>query len=232
MSDGTADVSAAALLSASDFRKISELAHRKFGLSLKSGKEGLVAARLGKTIRQGGFGSFADYHRHILADGTGQALIELIDSLTTNHTCFLREPTHFDFLSQVASAEFQNFPSLRIWSAACSSGEEPYSLGMCLTDVGHKGNCRWVSNFRIVATDISTRVLARAERGMYDSERFAGIPEHWWRKYLLRGRGGCEGWYKVKPEIRRLVEFERLNLIEPLPRRLSCHLLSQRDDVF
>jgi chemotaxis protein methyltransferase CheR len=119
----------------------------------------------------------------------------------------------------VASAEFQNFPSLRIWSAACSSGEEPYSLGMCLNDVGHKGNCRWVSNFRIVATDISTRVLARAERGMYDSERFAGIPEHWWKKYLLRGRGGCEGWYKVKPEIRRLVEFERLNLIEPLPRR-------------
>jgi len=207
-------------LSAADFRKISELAHRKFGLSLKTGKEGLVAARLGKKIRQGGFRSFADYHRHILSDQTGQALVELIDALTTNHTCFLRERAHFDFLGQIAAGEFSSLTDLRVWSAACSSGEEPYSLAMYLSEIGQKAACRWISKLHIVATDISTRVLAKSERAVYEAERFSGIPEQWWKKYLLRGRGGCEGFYQVKPEIRRLVEFERLNLIEPLPRRV------------
>jgi len=206
-------------LSAADFRKISELAYQKFGLSLKAGKEGLVAARLGKRIRQGGFRSFADYHRHVLSDRSGEALVELIDSLTTNHTCFLRERAHFDFLGRVAAEEFHDFTGLRVWSAACSTGEEPYSLAMYLSDAGHKTACRWTSNLRVLATDISTRVLARAQRAVYDAERFAALPEMWRKQYLLRGRNGCEGYYKVRPEIRRLVEFERLNLIEPLPQR-------------
>jgi chemotaxis protein methyltransferase CheR len=184
VSQGPIKDAPAPVLTAADFRKISELAHRKFGLSLKSGKEGLVAARLGKKIRQGGFRSFADYHRHILGDRTGQALVELIDSLTTNHTCFLRERAHFDFLGQVAAGEFQDYAALRVWSAACSTGEEPYSLAMYLTGVARKAACRWRSNVRIVATDISTRVLAKAERAVYEAERFSGIPERWWKDYL------------------------------------------------
>ena len=207
------------VLTASDFQRISELARERFGLNLPSGKEGLVAARLGKKIREGSFASFADYYRHVVSDSTGNSLIELIDALTTNHTFFLRERAHFDFLRQIVTREYQDRPGLRIWSAACSTGEEPYSIAMYLTDVAREIPCRWSSGVRILATDISTRVLTKAQRAVYATERFREIPESWWKNYLLRGQKACEGTYKVKPAIAGLVEFERLNLIEPLPRR-------------
>src|SRR5579862_2528830 len=117
-----------------EFRQISELAHERFGLDLKPGKEALVASRLGKKLRQRGFGSFADYYQHVLSDGTGEALVELIDALTTNHTSFMRERAHFEFLSRATREEFRGVAMLRVWSAACSSGEEPYSIAMCLAD--------------------------------------------------------------------------------------------------
>jgi chemotaxis protein methyltransferase CheR len=207
------------VLSPSDFRRISELARERFGLNLPAGKEGLVAARLGKKIRQGHFASFADYYHHVVSDPTGTALIELIDALTTNHTFFLRERAHFDFLGQLVTGEYQNRSALRIWSAACSTGEEPYSIAMYLTDVSQQTACRWSSGVQILATDISTRVLGKAQRAVYDAERFREIPEHWWKSYLLHGQKTCSGTYKVKPAVANLVEFERLNLIEPLPRR-------------
>jgi len=228
MSSGTAHEEGVVTLTASDFRKISDLAFQKFGLNLKSGKEGLVAARLGKKIRQGGFASFADYHRHVLADATGDALIELIDSLTTNHTCFLRESGHFDFLGEAASGDFRDYPELRIWSAACSSGEEPYSIAMYLSDVAEKTECRWKGRLHITATDISTRMLAKAQRGVYETERFRDIPRHWWQRYLLKGRETCGGLYKIKPEVAKMVEFGRVNLVEPLPRR-TFHLIFCRN---
>jgi chemotaxis protein methyltransferase CheR len=202
----------------SEFRRISQLAYEKFGLCLRDGKETLVAARLGKRVRQGGFRSFAEYHRHVISDPTGEALIELIDSLTTNYTCFLRERPHFDFLTKAATSEFRDYGGLRLWSAACSSGEEPYSLAMCLLDAARAGGIRWAQNLRILATDISVRVLAKAKRGVYEAERFRAIPDHWWRSYVLRGEGTCAGFYKVKPEIAKCVEFDRLNLMEPFPR--------------
>jgi len=108
-------------LTAAEFRQIAALAYERFGLDLKRGKEALVAARLGKKLRQLGFGTFAEYHRHVLADATGEALIELIDALTTNHTSFLRERAHFEFLARAANEEFRAVTMLRVWSAACSS---------------------------------------------------------------------------------------------------------------
>jgi chemotaxis protein methyltransferase CheR len=206
-------------LTAADFRKISRLAHENFGLCLPSGKEELVAARLSKKIRQGGFASFAEYYRHVVEDRTGESLIELIDSLTTNHTFFMRERAHFDFLGEIVTGEFRGHPALRIWSAACSTGEEPYTIAMHLKDISQKTSCRWSSNLQIRATDISTRVLQKAQQAIYDADRFRDIPEGWWQSYLLRGQGASNGKYKVKPEIARSIEFERLNLIEPLPRR-------------
>src|SRR5271163_3490886 len=110
-------------LTENEFRQISDLAYRRFGLDLKRGKEALVAARLGKQLRKLGFASFAAYHRHVLADSTGDALVELIDALTTNHTSFLRERAHFEFLARAANDEFRAVSMLRVWSAACSSGE-------------------------------------------------------------------------------------------------------------
>ena len=201
-----------------EFRRISQLAHEKFGLCLRDGKESLVAARLGKKIREGGFRSFSEYYRHVISDPTGDALMELIDSLTTNYTSFLRERAHFDFLVQAATGEFRDYRALRVWSAACSTGEEPYSIAMCLREAARGSACRWAADLRILATDISVRVLAKARRAVYEMERFRAIPEHWWRSYLLRGEGQCDGFYKVKPEITKSVEFVRLNLLEPFPK--------------
>jgi chemotaxis protein methyltransferase CheR len=212
-------------LTAGEFREIADLAYQRFGLDLKRGKEALVAARLGKKLRQLGFHSFAEYHKHVLADRTGDALVELIDALTTNHTSFLRERAHFDFLSRAAMEEFSAISSLRVWSAACSSGEEPYSIAMCLSEA-LKASRR---QFQIRATDISTRVLATAQRGVYPVARFDEVPDAWRRAYLLRGKGESQGFYKVKPELVGRVEFERLNLIEPFVDRGRFHVIFCRN---
>jgi chemotaxis protein methyltransferase CheR len=212
-------------LTAAEFRQIADLAYQRFGLDLKRGKEALVAARLGKKLRQLGFHSFADYHKHVLADGTGDALVELIDALTTNHTSFLRERAHFDFLTRAANEELREIASLRVWSAACSSGEEPYSIAMCLAEALRQTR----RQFQIRATDISTRVLGTAQRGIYPAARFDNVPDAWRRTYLLRGKGESQGFYKVKPELVQRIQFERLNLIEPFAERGKFHVIFCRN---
>jgi chemotaxis protein methyltransferase CheR len=221
-----ASESPALRLTAGEFRQIRELAYQRFGLDLKRGKEALVTARLCKKLRKLGFRTFAEYHRHVLADTTGDALVELIDALTTNHTSFLRERAHFEFLAQVANQEFREVSTLRIWSAACSSGEEPYSIAMCLAEaLSNSRSCQ----FSILASDISTRVLEAARKAVYPSVRFEEVPEPWRRAYLLRGRGESQGFYKVKPELAQRVEFERINLIEPFPHRGLFHVIFCRN---
>jgi len=213
-------------LTANEFRQIRDLAYQRFGLDLKTGKEALVAARLGKKLRKLGFETFAEYHRHVLADASGEALIELIDALTTNHTSFLRERAHFEFLARAANEELRAANPLRIWSAACSSGEEPYSIAMCLADALARPPAR---GFRILATDISTRVLEVARRGVYPVARFDEVPEAMRRAHLLRGRGESEGSYKVKPDLAAHIDFERCNLIEPFPERGLFHVIFCRN---
>jgi chemotaxis protein methyltransferase CheR len=213
-------------LTAQEFRQISDLAYQRFGLDLKRGKEALVAARLGKKLRKLGFQTFAEYHRHVLADSTGDALIELIDALTTNHTSFLRERAHFEFLARAVNEELRDVATPRVWSAACSSGEEPYSIAMCLAEALAKTPAR---QFQILATDISTRVLDMARRGVYPEGRFNDVPEPWRRAYLLRGRGESSGFYKVKPQLAQRIEFDRFNLIEPFRPRPPFHVIFCRN---
>jgi chemotaxis protein methyltransferase CheR len=216
-------------LKASEFRQISQLVYDRFGLDLKQGKEALVAARLGKRLRQKGIKSFADYYRHVLDDSTGEALIELIDSLTTNHTSFMRERAHFEFLARAANEEFREIPTLEIWCAASSTGEEPYSIAMCLSDALSRTAENRRRGFRILATDISTRVLAHAQRGIYPAERFKELPDAWRRSYLLRGEGECKGSFKIKPDLASHVEYQRLNLIEPFTHRRRFHVIFCRN---
>lgn len=216
-------------LTAGEFRQISELVYQRFGLDLKKGKEALVAARLGKRLRQKGIKSFAEYYRHVLADSSGEALIELIDSLTTNHTSFMREKAHFEFLTRAVKEEFSAIANLEIWCAASSTGEEPYSIAVCLAEALSRGAENRRRGFRILATDISTRVLAHARRGVYVAERFKELPDAWRRAYLLRGEGECKGSYKIKPELAAHVEYQRLNLIEPFTHRRRFHVIFCRN---
>jgi len=202
-------------MKAAEFAKIRRLAYDTFGLDLREGKETLVSARLGKQIRQSGCQSFDQYYRHVVEDSTGKALIHLIDALTTNHTSFFREPAHFDFLRKALLAEWKDRARIEIWSAACSSGEEPYSIAMCiLEELGAAAS----GKVRILATDISTRVLGAARKGIYPAERFEALSPAQLRGYWLRGERDFAGSYRAKKELRAMIEFRRLNLLEPGPR--------------
>lgn len=194
-----------------EFEAIRRLAYDKFGLDLRQGKEELVAARLGKRMREGGFGSFQEYYQSVIGDASGEALIGMIDSLATNHTSFLRETAHFDFLRQSVLPALRERARVQIWSAACSTGEEPYTLAFTIGDLWGMEALRKV---RILATDISTKALAAAKNAVYTAERFRTVPPPWLRQFLLKGEGRWKGWYRVKPEVRSQVEFARLNLVE------------------
>lgn len=198
-------------LSAAEFELIRNLARERFGLDLRQGKEELVKARLGRLIRDGRFRSFRSYYDYVVSDRTSEALAGMIDALTTNYTSFCREPAHFEFLVEHLLPSWRDRPRLRIWSAACASGEEPYTLACTLLEHLPSSSLQ----IHILATDISTRALTTAERGIYPAERLRDLPPGWLPKFFLRGHGRFEGQMKVKPEVRRLVEFGRLNLIEP-----------------
>ncbi|MGD1069572.1 MAG: protein-glutamate O-methyltransferase CheR [Bryobacteraceae bacterium] len=212
------------VLSPAAFLKIGELALRTCGIELRDGKQQLVQARLGKKIRQGNFASFDEYYRHVVADPTGLELTALLDALTTNFTSFLREASHFDFLRKSIMPHLAG--TIRVWSAACSTGEEPFTVAFSLLEELGMGAA---GRIRILASDLSSRVLETAARGAYQAERFSACPPEWQRKYLLRGSERWEGWYRVKPEVRRLIEFRRLNLMETFQPRHLFHAIFCRN---
>ncbi|MGH9627548.1 MAG: CheR family methyltransferase [Bryobacteraceae bacterium] len=201
-------------LKSSEFLKIREFAHTTFGLDLRLGKERLVSARLGKHLRAGGFRSFDQYLQHVTSDKTGAALITLIDSLTTNHTSFLREQDHFAFLCNTVLQAYLTRRKFRVWCAASSTGEEPYSIALSLLE---KLGSAAVPEPQILATDISTRVLEIARRGAYSSERLAGLPRDWVRKYFLRGERSLRDTYQIRADVRAKISFSRVNLTAPFP---------------
>jgi chemotaxis protein methyltransferase CheR len=196
-------------LTAREFEQIRSLAHQKFGLDLRDGKQQLVSARLGKKIRESRFRTFQEYYRHVVEDRTGEALAAMIDALTTNYTSFFRESAHFDFLRSQLIPLWRERPLVRVWSAACATGEEAWSLAVCLAAE------RGPMGARVLATDISTRALAAARKGIYPAERCESIPKQELRAAMLRGQGRWERWYSVRKELRATVDFERLNLMEP-----------------
>jgi chemotaxis protein methyltransferase CheR len=213
-------------LSPRTFDKIRRLVYDKAGIDLKEGKEQLVTARLGKKLRETKTHSFEEYMRGVENDATGESLIALIDALTTNFTSFLRETAHFDFLRTEVLPRLKNRSVVEIWCAAAATGEEPYSLLFSMFDqLGGplKSNCK------LLATDISTRALRAAQKGVYPAERFSSCPKEWLPKYLLRGDGEFKGLYQVKPDMIRRIEFTRLNLIEAFDVGRTFPLISCRN---
>lgn len=194
-------------LTAVEFEQIRQLAHRTFGLDLKPGKEELVSARLRKLVCKGGFHRFEDYYRSVVHDRSGEGLRALIDALATNHTSFMREPDHFRFLREHVIPAMAPRESLDVWSAACSTGEEVWTLAMVLNEAfpGRR--------IRITASDISGKALIRAQSGIYPPDRCRGLPAAWLSRYFsAEGRPAVN--YRVIAELRAQALFRRLNLLD------------------
>lgn len=200
-------------LTAAQFARITDVLHEHAGIRMREGKEGLVRARLTKRLRKLGLPDFDTYLDHIEKDTTRREFAEMIDALTTNKTSFLREASHFDFLRDTV------FPTLtgpvRIWSAGCSSGEEPYTLAMLCNEAFSDIASRDV---RILATDISHRVLAQAKAGVYPAETMSDVPAPWLQKYWSRKQDpNGRAVFEAEKPLRRLVHFAKLNLMERWP---------------
>ncbi|AOU98540.1 SAM-dependent methyltransferase [Acidihalobacter yilgarnensis] len=195
-----------------EFQAIREFIYRRAGIHLSTAKRALVAGRLEKRLREIGCPGYRAYLELLGGElRPGSEAQRAIDLLTTNETYFFREQKHFDFLAErVLPALAQTSQGVRIWSAACSSGEEPYSIAMTLAE--HRGGRPW----SLLATDLSQRVLDRAQAGIYPIERAERIPLHYLRAYCLKGVGSRAGSFAVARKLRERVEFRALNLNAPL----------------
>jgi chemotaxis protein methyltransferase CheR len=200
------------ILKREEFEKIVGLVHGLTGMNLRDGKEELVRGRLMKRLRALRLRSFAEYIRYVHKDATGRELVQMIDVLTTNKTHFFREMEHFDFLRQHILPKIAT-RRLRIWCAGCSSGEEPYTVGMVLNEDLHDLD-RW--DIGILATDISTRVLETARLGVYSEVAVQGLPKVLLHKYF-RPHAGPAKIFEVVPSVKDLVSVAKLNLMDDWP---------------
>lgn len=201
----------------SEFDFIRNLVYERSRINLGPDKRQLVTARLGKRLRAMNLPTIGDYCRVLQEPDSDEELANLIDAISTNHTFFFREAAHFDFLRTVIVPELlgrsarDRCTEFRVWSAACSSGEEPYSIAITLSEL--LTTIPW----RIEATDISRRVLARASAGIYSGETVAKLPREMLRTYFQRGFGPQEGNYRVKRTLQERIRFHHLNLLEGEP---------------
>ncbi len=210
-------------LTHSQFQRICQLVYEHCGINLHEGKKELVRSRLVKMLRKYKLNSFDQYIDFVLGDSTESAFSEMIDQISTNLTSFFREPKHFDYLRQVfLPALIQKKKKdggcrIRAWSAGCSSGEEPYSMAITLLEAARDHS---PCDIRILATDISTRILQRAQKGLYDPERVAEMVPALKSRYLKLNKDKTgQTLYEVGPTLRNIITFKYLNLMEPWPFR-------------
>ena len=198
-----------------EFERLKTYIHAVSGIQLAPSKRALLEGRLGKRLRALGLRSFGDYYNYLVGDDGSERQC-MIDCVTTNETSFFREIAHFELLSGRiiprwrSDAEAQRRKrNVRVLSAGCSTGEEAYSLGMCLS-MGLPPSEGW--RVEVIASDISMRVLEIASQGVYPIERSDGIPPAYLKRFMLRGAGDHAGQMKVGPELRSIVRFGRMNL--------------------
>jgi chemotaxis protein methyltransferase CheR len=189
-----------------DFRRIQALVYRHAGIALNDSKANMVYARLARRVRAHSLADFASYLSRLESDGSDPEWQHFINALTTNLTAFFRESHHFDALAAHCAQQGAS-PSYRVWCAAASTGEEPYSIAMTLS------GCRAPGTFEVVASDIDTNVLETAAQGIYPLERVNALPEATLKRFFLRGAGSQSGFVRVKPELREAVRFLQINLI-------------------
>ena len=214
-----------------DFQYLRRLVKRETGIVITEAKREMVYSRLSRRLRILNLTDFQDYCSLLEGDSQGE-LNAFINAVTTNLTSFFREPHHFEYLQNTVVPELLavNGTSrrIRIWSAGCSTGEEPYSIAMAMAEISPasgNGDCR------ILATDIDTDVLAKAERGIYPVERLAGIAQPGLKRWFLRGSGANRGMARVVPKLREMIAFRHLNLMGAWPVRGPIDVLFCRNVV-
>jgi chemotaxis protein methyltransferase CheR len=212
-------------VSSEEFRRVQQFARRTFGLDLKAGKEALVSARLNRRMRAVGVREVRQYLSLLETDVTGQELLNLVDALTTNFTSFRREPAHFELLKTKIVDELPRASEIRIWSAGCSSGEEPYSILFELLERLGPGSA---PRIRIMASDISRKVLEQAQQAVYPREKLDEMPATW-RRYLEKGAGQWAGHFRIARQWRDLIDFRRINLVEPFEHAARFHVIFCRN---
>lgn len=215
------------MITDNEFRRIVAYVKSNYGIDL-SQKRVLVGGRLENYLARNGYASCDEYLNKVESNPKGGEAVDLINVLTTNHTYFMRESTHFDYMKRVvlpwvkqkAGAE----RDLRIWSGASSTGEEPYALAMVLMDYFGLERSQW--DTRLLATDVSTRVLEHASRGIYLKEEIAPLPPQWKKKYFKQI---SPEEFRVKEELRKQVIFRKFNLMNPFPFKRKFHIVFLRN---
>jgi chemotaxis protein methyltransferase CheR len=198
-----------------EFSLFSQFIESTCGIRMPDSKKLMLESRLQKRLKHLGIGTFRDYYDYLVSkQGMRDELVRMIDVVTTNKTDFFREAAHFTYLTESVLPkipEFEQQSGVKVWSAGCSSGEEPYTLAMTLSEYAR--NCQGF-RYSILATDICTDVLKSAHRGIYDEEKIAPIPHSLKKRYLLRSKDRSRGIVRVCPELRSTVTFRRLNFMD------------------
>jgi len=231
--NGSRDVKTSGMVAMSDreYKRFSDFIHTECGIKLPPSKKTMVEARLQKRLRAHDMSGFREYCEFVFSEkGLDEELIHLIDVITTNTTEFFREPRHFEIMNRVVlpkwHAENGRGKTLRVWSAGCSTGEEPYTLSMVLSEFGA---ARPDFNFSILATDISTKVLKRAAMAIYPEDRISGISHDLKKKYLMRSKDRSRKEVRFVPEVRRRIQFSRLNFMHSFKFREPMHIIFCRN---
>ncbi|MBN1962416.1 MAG: protein-glutamate O-methyltransferase CheR [Deltaproteobacteria bacterium] len=198
----------------SEFKLFQRLVYREAGIFLGDAKRALVAGRLSSRVKELGLPNFSAYHR-LVTKGNTDELATMLDCICTNETHFFREAHHFEFLAntwlpaRIKAALYGGSRKIHIWSAGCSTGEEPYSIAMVLLDK-LCGQGYW--DIEILATDLSRRALNQARLGIWNIDRASEINEYYLKKYMLRGVNLKSKWMKASNALRKIIRFERMNL--------------------
>lgn len=211
-----------------EFELLTEYIEANYGIHLKKEKQMLVIGRLHNVLEQMGFSTFTQYYNYLITDKSGEAVVTLIDKITTNHTYFMRETDHFYFLrDEVLPFLYHNIKDkdLRIWCAASSTGEEAYTLAIIVDEFFNDHKIGW--DTKILATDISNSVLEAAKQGIYSNERILPLPSEWKTKYFKRYDNETS---VIVDKLKNEVIYGRLNLMETsFPFKKKLHVIFCRN---
>lgn len=211
-----------------EFKQLSDFIYNNYGIHLKKEKTALITGRLHKVLLELGLGSFSEYYEYLLKDKSGNAVAVLVDKITTNHTFFMRESEHFFFFRDKVLPYWKNNIKncdLRVWCAASSTGEEPYTLAMIISDFFERDKEAW--DTKLLATDISNSALEAAKKGIYSNERLDDLPKYWRHKYFNKYDSNS---MIISDSIKNQIIYRRFNLVDDIfPFKKKMHVIFCRN---